>query len=252
MRRLFRFVCRRFQRNISISLWINFLFPFCSGFGCNIKKNTYRRHSVDQPFFWVRAGYSRSDCVQCSAMTVLLLPFDELSSMLASAFGGATVPLPSFSWLKHDDSKCLFRYDFSANVLWHRWHSKFLSAECVCMCARKFERSANAVLMIWIRRERGETKRKSKKFKQRNALVKMDTHFIKRNNEHNSKTNTNKKAHHIDNSIECKFSDGQSDECLNRKFENRKKNNETNGIIGCNVAITFPAVCTSVRFFARM
>lgn len=100
--------------------------------------------------------------------------------------------------------------------------------------------------------ERGKTKRKSKKFKQRNALVKMDTHFIKRNNEHNSKTNTNKKAHHIDNSIECKFSDGQSDECLNRKFENRKKNNETNGIIGCNVAITFPAVCTSVRFFARM
>lgn len=29
-------------------------------------------------------------------------------------------PLAPPSWLKHEDSKCLFRYDFNANVLWHR------------------------------------------------------------------------------------------------------------------------------------
>lgn len=46
---------------------------------------------------------------------------------------------------KHDDSKCLFKYDLSANDLPHRVHSYCLLIECVCMCARKFDRSANAL-----------------------------------------------------------------------------------------------------------
>lgn len=43
------------------------------------------------------------------------------------------------------DSKCLFKYDLRANDLKHRGHAKFLSPECVCMCALKLDRSANAL-----------------------------------------------------------------------------------------------------------
>lgn len=44
------------------------------------------------------------------------------------------------------DSACLLRYDFRANVRSQRSHLNCLSGECVCMCARRFERSANALL----------------------------------------------------------------------------------------------------------
>lgn len=46
---------------------------------------------------------------------------------------------------KQADSKCLFRYDLRANDLKHRGHAKFLSPEWVCMCARRLDRSANAL-----------------------------------------------------------------------------------------------------------
>nr|CAH7766712.1 unnamed protein product [Callosobruchus chinensis] len=43
----------------------------------------------------------------------------------------------TISSFRHADSKCLLRYDLSAKVLWHLGHSKFLSAECVCIWARR-------------------------------------------------------------------------------------------------------------------
>lgn len=46
---------------------------------------------------------------------------------------------------RHADSRCLFRYDLRANDLKHRGHAKFLSPEWVCMCARRLDRSANAL-----------------------------------------------------------------------------------------------------------
>lgn len=52
---------------------------------------------------------------------------------------------PLVSHIVHADSWCLFKYDFRANVLWHFEQTKFLSAECVCMCARKLDLSANAL-----------------------------------------------------------------------------------------------------------
>ena len=44
------------------------------------------------------------------------------------------------------DSACLLRYDFKANVRSQRSHLNCFSGECVCMWARRFERSANALL----------------------------------------------------------------------------------------------------------
>ncbi|GBP03831.1 hypothetical protein EVAR_100794_1 [Eumeta japonica] len=53
--------------------------------------------------------------------------------------------LPRRLLLAHTSRLLVFvEVAFSANVLWHRVHSKFLSAECVCMCARRFDRSAKA------------------------------------------------------------------------------------------------------------
>ena len=43
------------------------------------------------------------------------------------------------------DSKCLFKYDFNANDLLQWWHSKCFKVEWVCMCALRFDLSANAL-----------------------------------------------------------------------------------------------------------
>lgn len=75
------------------------------------------------------------------------------TSSPASSFGFYNgESLPSFKSLLADisraqaDSACLLRYDFKANVRSQRSHLNCLSGEWVCMCALRFERSANALL----------------------------------------------------------------------------------------------------------
>lgn len=61
--------------------------------------------------------------------------------------------------------------------MWHRWHSKFLSAEWVCICALKFERSANAGVRFMEIKEGEEEriKRKKRKKKTRNFQNEIST-----------------------------------------------------------------------------
>src|SRR6218665_2802538 len=50
----------------------------------------------------------------------------------------------SSSTMVRESSTICVVLDLSANDLSQRWHRKCLSVECVCMCALRFDRSANA------------------------------------------------------------------------------------------------------------
>lgn len=61
-----------------------------------------------------------------------------------SDFGDLLSSLSDFVWFRmHDDSSCLYKYDFSANALPHLAQLCGFVLECVWMCARRFDLSAN-------------------------------------------------------------------------------------------------------------